>query len=90
MSQSVPAGTPDRPPYVPTQQELTDAAANVQNLDPNGEGFGMDKMRLFYPRAGWNVIQTLLNKLVENGTLRKGSKMMPNGKVAVDHYTVIR
>ena len=56
-------------------------------VDPTRSGAGLDKIRVFYPKVGWNVIFGMVHELEAAGRLRKRAVMSPRGTVAYHVYT---
>lgn len=61
--------------YTPTAQELDLMHQRLTALDADGQGVNPSKLRVFYPRTGWNVIYAQLYALRDAGrveVLRRG------------------
>lgn len=56
-------------------------------VDPTRSGAGLDKIRVFYPKVGWNVIFGMVHELEQAGRLKKRAVMSPRGTVAYHVYT---
>lgn len=61
---------------------------NLRAVDPRGEGIGLDKLRVFYPRVGWNVILAAANEAISAGLVKKQTVMNGRGGVAYHKYAV--
>ncbi|MBZ0275104.1 MAG: hypothetical protein K8I60_03100 [Anaerolineae bacterium] len=62
--------------YTPTPEELDTMHQQLQALDMDGQGVNPSKLRVFYPRTGWNVIYARLYALRDAGrvqVIKRGS-----------------
>lgn len=87
-SAPVPSNVPAVQPAAPA---LSEAAvlmlSQIKMLDPNKQAVGLDKLRPFYPRIGWNIIGATVKELEDAGKLKARNVMSPKGTVAYKVYT---
>lgn len=80
---------PVQPAQVQAPVEPTDAEklhANFKAIDPLRNGVGLDKIRPFYPRVGWNKILGWCAELESAGKLAKRVVLNKTGGVAYHLY----
>lgn len=56
-------------------------------IDTQRQGIGLDKLRVFYPRIGWDVVFGLLHELEAAGRLKKRAVLNSRGSVGYHVYT---
>jgi hypothetical protein len=78
-------GNPVYPDW--TSDELDTLAQQIQMLDPDKEGIPMNRLRVFYPKLGWNDIQKGLSQLEAAGRLSSRMVKTPGAKVQFQHWT---
>lgn len=61
--------------------------AQLQMLDPSQEGVTMNKLRVFYPKMGWNDIMKGLENLKEAGRVTNKLRTPTGSKVAFEYWT---
>lgn len=91
-AQSTPAPTPAAPtPAAPAVAPLSTEAQTLLNqftlVDPTKSGVGLDKLRVFYPRVGWDVIFGMVHELEAAGRLTKRAVLNSRGSVGYHVYT---
>ena len=74
-------GAPDE---VPQPETLL---SQFKAVDPARKGVGLDKIRMFYPRVGWDKIHAWVHQLEDAGSLKSQNVMSPKGTVAYKLYT---
>lgn len=94
---SNPASSPT--PATPTPQETPASApaplsaeaalllTQFKAVDPNRAGVGLDKIRMFYPRVGWDVIHARVQELEDANLLGHTPVMNQRGSVGYNLYT---
>ena len=94
MSNPASPTTPATPAPTPTPQAPAALSAEAQTLfnqftliDPSKSGVGLDKIRVFYPRVGWDVIFARVHELEDAGKLTKRAVLNPKGGVGYHLYT---
>jgi len=79
------------PAAIPAATALSTEAETMftqfKALDPSGAGVDLKKMRVFYPRTGWNVILSSVRELEDAGRLTKKAVLNNKGTVAYHVYT---
>lgn len=86
--QSAPVATPSPASAPATLSNEAQAMFNQFTLvDPQRQGVGLDKLRVFYPRIGWDVIFAMVNELEAAGRLKKRAVLTPRGTVGYHLYT---
>lgn len=80
-------GTPDLVTPTPTAAELDEFLAKCKMLD-DADGFGLNELRVFYKKDGWNILTARMNALVAAGKISERFKQSPNGKGGWNVYRV--
>lgn len=60
---------------------------NFKAIDPSQGGVGLDKIRPFYPRVGWNKILGWVGELESQNLIGKTPKFTGKGAIAFYVYT---
>ena len=82
---SAPAPQPAAP--APLSNAASLMLSQFRLLDPTRQAVGLDKLRPFYPRIGWNIILATVHELENAKLLTKKGVPNPKGGVGYHVYT---
>lgn len=75
-------------PATSLSKPAQDMIAQFKAIDPTRAGIGLNVIRPFYPRVGWNVILATVNELEKAGILTKSAVINNKGLVGYHKYTL--